>query len=112
MAFLSLLLFLNSLLCSSQTFKQQQLTHKKPPLGAAASNYLGEEGQGKWRTGWREKRRKEGGGHTHSCAGFEADTTLCRKVNTGNGSREVECKKINPGKKGKIGTGIFNSHTR
>lgn len=29
----------------------------------------------------------------HSCACFEADTTLCSKVNTGNGRREVECER-------------------
>lgn len=35
-------------------------THTKPPLSVAATNYLGEKGQGKWSTGWREKRH--GGG--------------------------------------------------
>lgn len=36
--------------------------------------------------------KRGGGGHMHSCAGFEAETTLCRKVNTGDGRREVEWK--------------------
>lgn len=62
-------------------------THTKPPLSVAASNYLGEEGQGEVEH-W--VGRKEGGGHMHSCAGFEAETTLCRKVNTGDGRREAE----------------------
>lgn len=65
-------------------------SHTKPPLNVTASNYLGEEGRGKWSIGWGEMRQEEGGGHMHSCTDFEAETTLCKKVNTGNGRREVK----------------------
>lgn len=71
-----------------QTCQQQQFTHKAT---STASQYLGEEGQRKWSVGWREG---EGGkGHTHSSAGFEAETNLRggkKKVNSKNGSREGE----------------------
>lgn len=58
-------------------------SHTKPALGAEAINYLGEEGQGKWSiAGWGEKR----------CIPTLALKLkpLCRKVNTGDGRREVE----------------------
>lgn len=68
-------------------------SHTKPPLSVAPSNYLGEEGQGKRSTGWREKRQEEGR-RTHSCVGFEGETTLCRKVKTGKGRGEREAEQV------------------
>lgn len=59
------------------------------------------------------KGRREGGVHTHSCTGFEAETTLCRKVNTGNGRREVKrVRGINSEIIRKIETGIFNPYSK
>lgn len=66
----------------------QTATHTRLPLNVAATNYLGEEGQGKSSTGWRKEAGVGGGIHIPALA-LKLET-LCRKVNTGNGRRRVE----------------------
>lgn len=47
----------------------------------------------------------------HSCAGFEADTTRCRKTNGGNGSRGLECEGTGSEKRS-IQQEAFSIHTQ
>lgn len=84
--------------------------YTKPPLSVAAHHYLGEEGWGKWSIGWGVTGW--GWGIHIPAAGFEAETTLCRKVNTGTGRRgRAGQRGLSQEKNKEIETEAFPIHT-